>query len=301
MRNIILILLAAVLIFGCVSGPKAGAPNISSITANIPGAPPEACTQSQTFSALAPGILSETSELTATVACAGGQSIEVDVDGNPVTTKQVQTNDSQEVKLDIPATTDGSHTVTVQIGGQNVLSESWNVTPLGVQKIEGLETDAVTYKQWLAEAVDVGNQISVPRAEAVISTEQSSMQPKSTVVLEVRKDANGAPGDLVGSASDPMKTVTQSDNWITFDFSPALTLPPGRYWMVVKAVQGTTPSLVTDILQLHYVTVDKTAAGNDYTRQMALSVDENTGAATQSTWQPLPYDKEYDMFLTTSK
>ena len=301
MRNIILILLAAVLIFGCVSGPKTGAPNISSVAVNIPGAPPEACTQSQTFSALAPGILSETSELTATVSCAGGQSIEVDVDGNPATTNQVTTNDTQEVKLEIPATADGSHTLTVQMGGQNVLSESWNVTPLGVQKIEGLETDAVTYKQWIAEAVDVGNQISLPRAEAYLSTEQSKMQPNSTVVMEIRRDDNGVPGDLVGSASDPMSTVTQSDRWIAFDFAPALTLAPGRYWMVVKTVQGTTPSLVTDILQLHYVTIDKTAAGNDYTRQMALSVDENTGAATVTQWQPLPYDKEYDMFLTTSK
>ena len=159
-----------------------------------------------------------------------------------------------------------------------------------------METDAVSYRQWLAEAVDVGNQITVARAEAYLSTEQSSMQPNSSMIMEIRTDDNGKPGAVVGTAKDPMSAITQSDNWVGFDFSPAVTLAPGRYWMVVKAQQGQT-GLVTDIVQLHYVTVDKTAAGNDYTRQMTLSVDENTGIATETSWQPLGYDKEYDVFL----
>jgi hypothetical protein len=71
--------------------------------------------------------------------------------------------------------------------------------------------------------------------------------------------------------------------------------------VVLKIEQTEEINLVSDLIQLHYVTVDKTAPGNDHTKQMILNVDEKTGMASETSWEPLHYDKEYNIVLTTSK
>jgi hypothetical protein len=306
MKNLIVILLAAILIFGCVnpvtpkSGTTTGAQTTPSGGTTV-GQPAESCTQSQTFSDLGSGVLSKTTELVATVTCAAGKNVVVKVDGNAAATAQVSTNATQEIKLGIPATTDGTHKVTVEIGGETLLSKDWLVKPLGTQDIKGLETDAVSFKEWRAIAVDIDNPISAARVKAYVKTQQFHLQPNSNILLEVRKDNGAKPGDLVGSVRNPISSVTQTDNWVNFDFDPALSLSPGRYWLVLKVEQTEDVNLVSDLVQLHYVTVDKTASGNDHTSQMLLSVNEKTGVASESQWTPLNYDKEYNIVLTTSK
>ena len=165
----------------------------------------------------------------------------------------------------------------------------------------GSITDAISYKEWRAEAVDVETPISAVRVKAYLSTPQSTTQSQTEVVMEIDKDNGDKPGDMVTSVSRPISVVTQTDNWITFDTNPAPTLAPGRYWIVMKLVQTQQVNLFNDIVQMHYVTVDKSSAGNDHTAQMLLNVDEKTGLATASQWTPLTFDREYDIVLTTSK
>jgi hypothetical protein len=310
MRNIIVLLIAAMLIFGCAvpGGSKTGTQGTGGTGATQGGQggtqgtqPAEECTPSQTFSELEAGLLSKTTELTATVTCAAGKSLVVKVDGEPVVTQTVPSNATQEIKLGIPAEKDGKHTVTVELGGESLLSKEWSVKPLGMQEIKGLETDAVSFKEWRAVAVDVENAISAARVKAYLKTQQFRTQPNSHLLLEVRKDKGGEPGDIVTSVRKPISVVTQSDNWINFDFDPALELQPGRYWLVLKIEQTEEVNLVSDLVQLHYVVVDKTASGNEHNKQMLLSVDTKTGMASESQWTPLTYDREYNIVLTTSK
>ncbi len=310
MRNLIVLLICAMLVAGCAmpgaqksggtSGgtPKGGGNSGGGI--QIPGTV-ASCVQSQSFSALAPGTLGKTTELTATVECAGGMSMVAKVDGKAVSTVPVASNASQQVKLGIPASSDGAHTVSVEIGGSEQFSSDWTVAPLGFSELSGLETDAFSFKEWRAVAVDIENPISAARVRAYVKTQQFSLQPNSNVLMEIRSDSGGNPGSLVTSVRQPIRVVTQTDNWVNFDPDEPVTLSPGRYWIVFKVEQTEEVNLVSDLVQLHYVTIDKTAPGNDHTRQMLLDVDPKSGLASETQWTALPYDKEYDVVLTSSK
>jgi hypothetical protein len=303
MKYLIVFLLAAMLIFGCTSPatPKPGGTPGGTTTPGGSTQPAEVCTPSQTFSDLGAGTLSKSSELVATVTCAAGKSVVVKVDGVQVLAKSVTTNATQEVKLDIPAATDGKHKVTAEIGGESLFSSDWNVKPLGTPDLKGLETDAISFREWRGIAVDVDNPITAARVKAYLKTQQFKTQPNSHILMEIRKDKGGSPGDIVASVRKPISTVTQTDNWINFDLDPAQTLEAGRYWLVLKIEQTEDVNLVSDLVQLHYVIVDKTASGNDHNTQMLLNFDTKSGLASESQWTPLNYDKEYNIVLTAVK
>jgi hypothetical protein len=235
------------------------------------------------------------------VTCVAGESVVAKVDGVAVASASVTTNATQEVKLGIPAKEDGAHKVTVEIGGTPLFSNDWSVKPLGTTDIKGLETDAISFKEWRGIAVDIDNPITAARVRAYVKTQQFHLQPSSQILMEIRKDNGGKPGDIVAYVRQPIKAVTQTDNWLNFDLDPAKTLESGRYWIVMKVEQTEDVNLVSDLVQLHYVVVDKTASGNDHTTQMLLNVDEKTGMASESSWTPLNYDKEYNIVLTASK
>jgi hypothetical protein len=259
----------------------------------------EACTPSQSFSELGAGTLSKTTELVATVTCAGGKDIVVKIDGEPVVTQTIGTNATQPVKLEVPAITDGTPKLTVELGGETVFSRDWSVKPLGSDDIKGQETDSVSFKEWRAMAVDVENEITAAKVRMYLKRLQYQMQPGTNIIVEIRNDNGGNPGDVLSSVSRPFNVTTLTDNWISFDFDQKLS--PGRYWIVLKIQQTQNAGLLSDVMQVHYVPVDKQASGNDYTREMILSVDTKTGVASETQWQPLSYDRIYSIVLTSSK
>jgi hypothetical protein len=55
--------------------------------------------------------------------------------------------------------------------------------------------------------------------------------------------------------------------------------------------------VVSDTVMLHYATIDRLEDGNDYTMQMDLDVDDQTGYAIETYWQPLSFDREYNIVL----
>ncbi len=301
MRRILFILLAGLLLFGCfgIGGSK---PTGGGTTPQVPGTTPpvETCTPSYTFSELSTGTLSKTATLVATVTCAAGKTLEVTLDGTQVMTAGATTNATTPIELEFAPTRDGTIKVEIKSDGETVFSRDWSVKPLGNPETIGLDTDGVSFKEWRAMAVDVQNTISPDKVKIYMKRMSFKTQPSTTLTVQLRSDSNGNPGNVVASVTKPFTVATQTDNWISFDFASKPTLAPGRYWVVMKVEQTEDVNLVSDVAYVHYVTVDKQAPGNDYTRQMILSVDEKSGFASETPWQPLSYDREYSLYLTSS-
>ena len=297
MRYALVFLLIGILLLGCVGGnqPKNGTTGIQ--LPPMPGIA-QACTPAYTFSEPAAGVLSKTTEVVANAECAGGVTLTAKIDGVAVASAAIATNDSQQVKLEVPATKDGVVKLTVDSGAEPLLSKDWTVKPLGSEDISGLDADPVSFKEWRAMAMDVQNTITPSKVKIYMKRLEWKTQPATVIAVEIRKDDNGNPGDRVAGVERPINITTLSNNWVSFDLGNP-TLPPGRYWITVKIKQTEDVSLVSDVLQIHNVPVSKQAPGNDYTREMKLSVDGKTGIATETQWRPLAYDKAYSVVLTT--
>lgn len=307
MRRILLILLAGLLLFGCfgIGGGKPTGGGTGDATAQpgleIPGTTPpvEQCTPSYAFSELGTGTLSKTSSIVATVTCAAGKTLEVMLDGAQVMTAGATTNATTPIELEFAPARDGTVKVEVKSDGETVFSRDWAVKPLGNEDTGGLDTDGISFKEWRAMAVDVENPIAPGKVKAYMKRMTFKTQPSTTITVQIRTDSNGNPGNVVASSTRPFSVATQTDNWITFDFDPKPSLAPGRYWIILKVDQTEDVNLISDVAYVHYSTIDKQAPGNDYTRQMMLSVDAKTGFASETSWQPLSYDREYSLILTS--
>lgn len=304
MRQMLLFLAIGMLIFGCAGGPAAqkngtasGGADVGVELPQVPGMGPK-CEPSYQFGQLPDGVLSKSSELPATVECAGGETLTVSIDGKPATTAAVATNESQQVRLKVPALKDGTVKVTVESGGKTLFTRDWKVKPLGSEDTSGLDSDAVSFKEWRAMAVDIENGVTVTGARIYMKRLEAKTQPGTTISVQLAEDQNGVPGNPVATAEKPINASTLSDNWLGFNFVQAHPLSPGRYWITIKIKQSESVNLVSDVLQLHYATIDRQKPGNSYTRQMKLSVDEKTGRATETQWEALPYDKAYSVVLT---
>jgi hypothetical protein len=304
MKQILLVLLAAFLLFGCFGiggGGKngTGTPEVPQLPGTTP--PVEQCSPSYSFSELGDGMLSKTATIVATVTCAAGKQLTVSLDGEVVKTTSVDTNATTPVTLEFAPTTDGTVNVVVKSDSESVFSREWSVKPLGNENTIGLETDGVSFKEWKAMAVDVENTITPGRVRAFMKRISFKVQPSTNLIVQIRSDSNGNPGNVIASVTKPFTVATQTDNWINFDFDSKPTLAPGRYWIVMKVEQTEDVNLVSDVAYIHYVSVDKQAPGNDYTREMKLSVNEQTGFASETSWQPLSYDREYSIILTSGE
>lgn len=300
MRNVILLILAAALVFGCTGGAQApGTPGGS--VPQIPGTGPSApeCSPSYSFSELEAGTLSETANVIATVTCADGKTLSLNVDGQEEKAVTVSGNGTQLLKIEFFPRKVGDHKVTIESGSETLYSRDWNVNALGSEDTKGLEYDGVSFKEWRAMAVDVENPISPDRVKVFMKRIASKTQKGTEIVVELRKDNGGTPGTLVSSVKRPINATTMTENWINFDFDSPPSLSAGKYWIVVRIEQTENVNLVSDVVNVHYVSGDKQSEGNTYTRQMILDVDMVSGMASETSWQPLSYDRTYAIVLTT--
>jgi 3D (Asp-Asp-Asp) domain-containing protein len=302
MKNIIVLILATLLVFGCMGGTPAAKPvgktTPANATANTTSqqTTADACTPVYTFSELPAGILSKQVNFVATATCAAGKRLVVKLDGAEAASTTVSGNGTLPLEFAIAPGKDGTVKLTVESDGVTVHSRDWEVAPLGSAGTMGVEYDAVSFKEWRAMAVDVGSQITAGKIKIFMKRLQWKTQPATVIVVEIRKNDNGKPGDRLAGVERPINVTTLSDNWIAFDIGNA-TLAPGRYWITMKIKQTEEVSLVSDVIQVHYVPVDKQVPGNGYTRQMMLSVDEKKGVASETQWTPLAYDRVYSITL----
>jgi hypothetical protein len=298
MRDIIVLLLAATLLFGCTGGGQTqGKP----VTPQLPGAgaaqAAEACSPSYSFSELGEGTLSQSEKVVATVTCADGKKLSLKVDGAEEASAAASGNATVPLDLGFYPKKVGTLKVTVESGGETLYSRDLEVKPLGSGDTSGLDYDGASFKEWRAMAVDVGNPIAPDRVRIFMKRIASKYQKGTQIVVELRDDDNGNPGSILAVSKKPINATTMTDNWINFDFDSPQSLAAGRYWIVLRIEQSESVNLVSDVVNVHY-TGDKNADANDYTRQMLLDVDMASGMATQTEWQPLSYDRTYSIVLT---
>lgn len=294
MRAIIVSLLIALLVFGCTGPSAPGTPASPGI---VPDEEVEACTFDSSFSGPADGVFGGTEKLTGSVTCAAGQQLELSVDGEVVDTMAISDNATTTVSFDVPGVKVGALEVTVASAGVTLYTTEWNVGILGNDDVSGADFDSLSFKQWRAMAFDIEAPVEVGRVSAYMKRLEGKTQPNTNLLVEIRKDASGEPGSLVDSVAIPMAETTLSYNWIHFDFEQPAQLQKGRYWIVVQVEQTENILLVSDAVMLHYTTNDRLAEGNDYTRQMDLSIDQKTGYASETTWEPLSFDREYNIVI----
>ncbi len=302
MRNLLLFALAAMLVFGCTGtqtqpgGQQTGGPSVPQIPGTGPVA--EECSPSYSFSDLEPGTLSETAVVIATVTCADGETLSLKVDGAEAASVTVQGNATQPLRMEFYPGEVGTLAVTIENGAQTLYSRDWSVNSLGSEDTKGVEYDGVSFKEWRAMAVDVENPISPDRVRVFMKRLASKTQPGTEIAIDIREDDGGEPGQVVATVKRPINATTMSENWINFDFAKAPSLSKGTYWIVVRIEQTENVYLISDMVNVHYVTGDKQSEGNDYTRQMLLSVDSVSGMASETSWEPLSYDRTYSIVLT---
>jgi hypothetical protein len=296
MRNVIVLILAAVLMFGCTGGGQAK-PAIPQLPGAGAAQAAEACSPSYTFTEIGAGTLSQSEEIVATATCADGRRLALMVDGDEEASATASGNGTQQLELGFYPKRVGTLAVSVETGGETLHSREVDVKPLGSEDVSGLDYDGVSFKEWRAMAVDVGNPVAPDRVRIFMKRIAAKFQKGTEITVELRDDDNGNPGSILAVSKRPINATTMTDNWINFDFDSPVSLAAGRYWIVMRIEQSESVNLVSDVVNVHYVG-DRNADANDYTRQMLLDVDMSSGMASETEWQPLTYDRTYSVVLT---
>jgi hypothetical protein len=298
--RLVLLLISAILIFGC-TGQTGTTEPAGPLQQQQPIVPGEECTQGYSFSEIEDSIYGSDESLVATVTCAAGKTLTVKVNGKTVATETVEENSTTPLEFSVPALKEGTLKVTVDDGNQTVYSRDWEVEMLGNSDLFGTGYQSFSFKEWVAMAFDIDNEVELGQVKAYLKRQSSQTQPSSMIVLEVREDQSGVPGELIASKKLPISETTLSANWLRFDLDEKTTLRPGRYWIVLKIDQTEEISLVSDVVTVHYAVIDRDVTGNDYTGKMVLDVDLKTGYATETNWEGLSYDREFNILLGYGK
>ncbi len=302
MRNLVMIMMAALFVFGCAGEQPSADTDGAPPAPILPTEPPAGeCEAQYSFSELEDGIFSKEESLVATVTCAADKTFSLKIDGAEIVSKSPESNGTTPLEFAVPAIKDGTLKVSIESDGETLYSRDWEVAPLGNQDTFGKNYEAFSFKEWLAMAFDIENEVDVGQIKVFMKRQSPAVQKSSMVVLEIREDSSGEPGKLVLENRISIEEPTLSENWIRFNYDDRVKLSEGRYWVVLKVDQTEEISLVSDVVTVHYMVIDREAEGNDYTRKMLLSVDEKTGEATETSWEPLSYDREFNILLSYGK
>lgn len=301
--RLVLLLLSAILIFGCTGQSGPAAPSQGGQPSGPVGPTGEVteCPPDYSFSELDDSAFGSDESLVATVTCAGGKTLSVKVDGKTVSSKTVEDNSTTPIDFRVPAMRDGTLKVTVEDDGQTLYSRDWEVAELGNSDTFSTGYESFSFKEYVAMSFDVENEVELGRVRAYLKRQNSQTKPNSKIVMEVRKDNSGEPGDLLTSKVLDITDTTLTPNWIKFDLDNKLKLKPATYWVVFRVDQTEELSLISDVVTVHYAIIDREAEGNDYTKRMILDVDEKTGEASETSWEKVSYDREYNILLGYGK
>ena len=308
MKRILFVIAAALLISGCVNVPGGlqnatknltvptlpNASNVAGAVANATQQP--SCSPSYSFSAPKAAVLSGTGSLSGTATCAANKVVTVYVNGVQVGQSTVS-GDPSQLNFDLAATMDGTNKVTVDSDGAEVYSADWTVSPIGYTTTAGTDNDQISVKNWKAVAFDVDNPITVKAVGAYLRTLQTSTLLNTSVVVDIRSDSGGNPGSVVATASLPITQVTMTPNWINFPVDAQLS--KGRYWVVFRVDQQAS-QLLSDSVNILYVTVDKGKPGDADHKKMDLVRNDQTETWDQTTWGPLAYARNYAFTVSAS-
>ncbi len=301
--RLVLLILSIILIFGCTgqSGPTAPTAPTAPVQPSGPTTPAAECSPDYSFSELENSTFGGDETLAATVTCAAGETLSLKVDGTTVAKQVISDNSTTPVDFTVPALKDGTLKVTVETDSETLFSRDWEVEPLGNTELFGTGYESFSFKEWVAMSFDIDNKVELGQVKAYLKRQSSQTQPSTMIVMEIRKDNSGEPGSLVTSKKLPIKDTTLTANWLKFDLDSKKKLEAGTYWIVLKIEQTEEITLVSDVVTVHYAVIDKQIEGNDYTRRMPLDVDIKTGLASETSWEELSYDREYNIVLGYGK
>jgi hypothetical protein len=230
-----------------------------------------------------------------TATCAANDTISVYVDGVPAG-QSVVAGDNATLDFNLVAAMDGTDNVTVDSDGAEVYSASWTVSPIGYTTAAGQDYDPISVSNWKAVAFEVDNPITVKMVTAYLMTQESMLLANSSIVADIDSDSNGNPGSVVATGSVPISSVTMTPNWIGFPVDAKLQ--PGRYWVVFHV--GPPSLLVSDDVNILYVTVSQTTPGDADHKQMDLARDDQTDSWNATSWEPLAYERDYAFTVSAS-
>lgn len=296
MKKILLILLTVVLLFGCIGGPSApsnGTPQIN--LTNVTQAINETVTTvtqgcSPSYSVTPPNSakLSSSGTLAVTAKCASKKTVKVLLNGAEVGSTTVPEGDSAVLNFNLISSPDGENSLEVTADGSQVFSGKWDISPLGYSSTAGSDNDMISIGRWKAVAFEVSNPVAVKKAGAYLMR-LTSMTYGSNMVVDIRSDSSGKPGDVVATSSLPINASTLTPNWVYFPI--ATQLQKGRYWLVLRD-DG------KDEYNIRYITVDKLKPGNPNHMKMDLTKNEDTGVWSETQWTPLAYDRDYSFVIS---
>jgi hypothetical protein len=307
-RSIIAVIIIGILLFGCISMPTIGKPaNVTTnksqvITQNqtpvvtqntTQPIQTKSCSDSYAFSQLSNSTLSKSATFAMTATCASGKKIAVYTDDVKIGEKIVATDAATALSFGLVAAKDGKSKIEVKANDALVHTAEWITAPIGHLDTNGLAIDPVSIKQWRAIAFDVDNTIIANTVSMYMKRIEYNLMNDTEILIELRSDNNGNPGDgvLTNSRLNIAKT-TMTNNWINFALSKPITLTSGKYWLVVKMTHPTSP-LVSDVVNIHYTSKGNSNPANDYHRQMDLRRNVKTDTWEQTSWEPLTYDRWY--------
>lgn len=289
MKRIFLIFISMLLVFGCVGGP---APSANVTTGNISAPPqvplvnqtvPSLCDPSYTFTDPNPATLSGSGTLSVSADCATGANIEVYVNG-AVAGKSVVPGDPAVLNFNLVASKDGVSKVEVKSDGKSIHSVDWDVSSIGYLNTDTSDVDPISINHRKAISFDLANPVRI-RSVSTYLKRQSALTLGSNIVLEIRKDMNGVPGQSVYNTTVPITEVTLSPNWLSFPVDASLQ--KGRHWLVFWVDKD------NDYVNIHYVPVDKKAKGNADHLNMDYVKNEDLLKWEPTEWKPLSFDRKY--------
>jgi hypothetical protein len=295
MKKMIFVLISVLLLFGCIGAPAPGA-NVTTtnVTGPIPQLPSDNqsaqdCSPSYQFTELKTTQLSGSGLLSISATCAKNKSIAVYVNDVVAGTASIPA-DSATLNFNLIASRDGTNNVVVKSNGETVHSVKWTINPIGFLDTSSKDHDPISINHRKAVAFDVSNPIKVEKVGTYIRR-QSVLTLGSNVLLEIRGDSSGEPGEKIADTSIPITSATLSPNWIYFPVSASLD--KGRYWLIFSVDRE------NDYVNIHYAPIDKLAKGNADHLNMDLVKNEDTQAWEETSWEKLKFDRKY-VFLVSS-
>jgi len=304
-KLLLLVLVSAMLLFGCVqipvgpSGPTGNLtiPNVSGVV-NQTLPPAQTCSPSYTVTPPAPAALSASAPMSVSATCAADKLVTVELNGAQVASASVPAGDSALLNFNLVASPDGTDKIVVKSDGSQVYSADWTVTPIGYFNTAGTDNDQISIKNWKAVAFNADNPITITKVGAFLRRLQSQTLAGSEIVAEIHPDSNGVPGDtIVATGSVPITSATLTPNWVSIPVSAQLQ--QGRYWIVFHVYQPGTV-VVSDSVNIQYFAVDKTKPGNANHMKMDLTLNNVQNTWEPTTWQPLAYDRNYAFSVSAS-
>jgi len=260
------------------------------------------CEPSYEYSELpSEAVIGDVLTFSVTSTCAEGKIVGLNIDEKQESGGMISKNDPVTYNFIIALETEGTKSITLWSDNESVYSTTVEVDQIGSTDTSGNKNDPASVKEWIATSFEAEGPVKVKSIGAYMRRLYSQTMQHSMVVAQIRADNNGNPSDNITAESTiPITDTTMSENWIYFNFPEALTLAPGKYWVVFLVTQETQDQIVSDVVNVHYTFGGDTSVPGDGTnKQMKLEWDNSQRKFVKTDWQNVPYERTYSVVVSS--